>query len=310
MAGEKAPIVLKNGYRPSFPIRICFDFLIESVKNKSYRGWKVTMVVESFLVVSKIAGLSTILIGMILTKMFVDFDQSKIIFDVFGVENVCQYIDFPPSTYVMFPLFTFALMFGTIYNMLSICRLNIAYNGKKISSRAKRLMTAAHMYGILSTIWFATIYAVQPDRAEPVTMTIHVMPYINQKIAAVAVQCCIVWFGTNIAWKNIDFSTNKKKLFFALSWLHLYLMILEAGSICLISLNGIGDMGPSGLVGKGLWWNVHDPPLFQTIWNKWLDFAFFFMFPLIQSMIIVSKSYGHISNTQTVTFYIYDNISA
>ena len=314
MAGEKPPMVLKKGYRPPLPIRIFLDFLIEAVTNKNSRGWKVTLVVESFQLLNCLSILSTVTTGVILTKMFVDFDHTKIILDVVGFLNLCAYFDFPPTTYVTPLLYSFAIVFGTIYNIFSVHRLNVAYNEKKISSRARRLMTAAHMYYIVSAMWFGTIYATPPDRADPVTMRLHVLPYLNFKIAAVFLQCCIVWFGTKVAWNNIDFSSNKTKLFLFLSWLHFYLMIVETGFVVLIGLNGIGDMGPSGLVGKGLWWNVHNPPRFLKIesplYGALGHFAMLLGIPIIQSMIIISKSFGHISKTQTVTFYIYDSISA
>ena len=92
-------------------------------------------------------------------------------------------------------------------------------------------------------------------------------------------------------------------------------MIVETGFAVLISLNGIGDMGPNGLVGKGLWWNVHDPPQFflnfqSPVYAFIGNFALLLAILTIHSMIIISKSFGHISNTQPVTFYIYDSVSA
>ena len=178
-------------------------------------------------------------------------------------------------------------------------------------------MTAIHIYFMVSVIWFATSFAVQPDRAVPVSMRFHALPYVNIKIALMSLQYCIVWFGTNVAWKSIFFSSVGKKLFLFLGWLHLYLMIAGTGFGCFALLNGIGDMGQSGLVGKGLWYDVHNKPQFVRmvhglfgITSPLGDFSLSILFPMIQSMIIKFKSFGHISKTQTVTFYIYDRISA
>ena len=317
MSEDKAQNVSNKSYRPPNLIRIFLDFLIEAVENKSYPGWKVTLVVENFRALYYIGFLWTIIIGMFLTTMFVDVDHTEIIMDVFGGQNLCTYLDFPPATYFTPLVFSFAILTGIIYIILSISRLNIAYYEKKISSRAKKLLITGHTYFIISVIWFATSLAVQPDRAEPVTMRFHAVPYINLKIATVSLQYCVVWFGTKVAWNSINFSSNGKKLFFFLSWLHWYLMIVETGLGCLMILNGIGDMGPSGLVGRGLFWNVRDPPRFAIARIVGLlfgnksplgDMVVAILIPMIQSMIVKFKSLDHISSTHTVTFYIHGNI--
>ena len=317
MPEDKEPTTLRKGYRPPFLIRIFCDFLIETIENKHHNGWKVTMVVEHFRVLYYLGFLSTLIVGIALTKFFVDFDHTHIIMDIFGSTNLCTYLDFPPATYATPFAYSFAIAAGTMYSILSISRFTIAYNEDKISCRAKRLMTTIHIYFMVSVIWFATSLAVQPDRAVPVSMRFHALPYVNMKIAWFSLQYCIVWFGTNVAWKSILFSSVGKKLFFFLGWLHLYLMIAGTGFGCFALLNGIGDMGPSGLVGKGLWYDVHDKPQFVRMMHGLFgstsplgDFSLSILIPMIQSMIIKSKSFDRISNTNTVTFYIYHNLFA
>ena len=307
------PNIMKKGYRPPFLIRVFLDFLIEPVK----KGWKITVVVENFRFLFHLGFLGTIIVGFVLTTMFVDFDHSKVVMDIFGAPNVCTYFDFPPATYVAPLAYSFAVLAGIMYGIFSITRLSIAYKEKKISCRVKTLMIAIYTYFIVSVIWFGTIYAVQPNRADPVTMRIHTVPYINFKIAVISMQYCVVWFGTRVAWNNIGFSSNGKILFFSLSWLHVYLNFVECGFSCFVILNGIGDMGPSGLVGKGLWFNVHDKPQFVRMVGTFIgnksplgDLVLSQLIPLIQSLFIKSKSFNRISNTHTVTFNVYDNISA
>lgn len=316
MTEEKSPNSLKKGYRPPFPIRIFLDYLIESVKNKNNHGWKITMVVDNVRFLFYLLFFWTIIVGLILTTLFVDFDHSEIVMDVFGGPNLCTYVDFPPATYFTFFFLSFSTISGMIYSFLSISRLIIAFNEKKISARAKTLMIWGHVYFMLSLVVFTDVLAVQPDRAAPVTMRIHTIPYTNLKIALLFLQYYGVWFGTNVAWNDIKFSSYKRRLFYSLSWLHFYVSVVGTVFGCMITLNGVGDMGPSGLVGNGLWWHVHDPPRFARMimvvfGNKSPlgDFVLLLLLPIIQSMIIKNKSFGNTSKVNTVTFYIYDSIS-
>ena len=76
-------------------------------------------------------------------------------------------------------------------------------------------------------------------------------------------------------------------------------------------------MGPGELIGKGLWWDVHNPPEYIAIMMSLFgntsplgDLCMAIIVPCLQSMYIKSKSFGNISKTHTIIFYITDNKSA
>ena len=73
-------------------------------------------------------------------------------------------------------------------------------------------------------------------------------------------------------------------------------------------------MGTEGLVGKGLWWNVHNEPQFITMVNRVFgntsplgDLTMAIIIPFFQSMHLKSKSFKNFSKTHTVMFYITDS---
>ena len=316
MAEENQPILPKTSYRPPCLIRIFIDFMYEIVYVGPEYGIKVTTVVENFRALFYFGMVITVLVGYIVTTNFVTEDHAAVVADVFGGTNLCSYLDYPPSTYIAPIVYIFPMFAMIAYNIVSIFRINISCGELKISYLAKNLLVASHAYTIISVIWFLAIFEVHPDREVPITMVIHTIPYFNLNIALLVLQLSVVWFGTNVAWKDIGFSRVGKKLFITLSWFHLIVLTVTTSIMCMFILNGIGDMGQGGLVGKGLWWDVHDPPkqilllgsLFRNT-SPLGDFAMAILVPFLQSVILKSKSFGNISKTHTVIFYITDNKS-
>ena len=71
------------------------------------------------------------------------------------------------------------MVFGIIYNVLSMFRIWIAEEEGRITVVEKKLLWAVHIYCILALVYFETVFAVSPDRDDPTTMIIHTIPYIN-----------------------------------------------------------------------------------------------------------------------------------
>ena len=316
MAEDLEAIIPKTSYRPPILIRTFVDFIIETVNVGPEYGIKVTTVVENYRAGFYSGFLFTLLVGYLVTINFVPFDHLQVIRDVFGTVNLCAYFDYPPSTYIVPLIYVFPMLSMIAYNVASIVRINIAYGEQKISYLARNLLVASHVYILISAYCFLIIFEVAPDREYPITMVFHTLPYANFKIGFVVLQLSVVWFGSNVAWKDIGFSKAGLKLFVTLSWLHVIAMTVTTIVMTTVIFNGIGDMGPGGLVGKGLWWDVHDPPnnivaltnIFQNA-APLGDFWTAIVIPLLQSMILKFMSFRHVYKAQSVTFYITDNKS-
>ena len=134
MKEENQPILPKTSYRPPYLIRIFIDFLYETVNVGPEYGIKVTTVVENFRALFYFGLLATILVGYIVTTNFVTEDHAKVVTDVFGVHNICSYLDFPPSTYIAPICYIFPMFAMIAYNVVSIFRINISYGEQKISN--------------------------------------------------------------------------------------------------------------------------------------------------------------------------------
>ena len=314
MGTDNQPLVPKTAYRPPFLLRIAFDFMLEKVNIGQEYGVKMTTVVENFRALFYLGFVSVLLIGYIITANFVTVDHTAIVQDVFGFPYLCAYVDFPPATYVAPIVYIFPMFSMIIYNVISIFRIDISYGARKLSYLARNLLVASHVYFIISVIWFLSVFEVHPDREKPATMTFHTIPYLNFKIALAVLQISVVWFGTIIAWKDIEVDWISRKTFFVLSWIHAILLIVTSTIGCIPLINGLGDMGTGGLVGKGLWWDVHNAPQYITgvmsvfgSTSPLGDLNMAIIIPFFQSMYIKSKSFKNISKTHTVIFYITDN---
>ena len=313
MEEAKQGLKLIKSYEAPKCLRIFFDFLIEELNDGPEYGIRITIVVECFRALFYYGLIFTLLLGYILTTLFVTKDHAAIIQDVFGAPNICTYMDFPPATYVLPFVYVLPMLAGMTYSIVSIFRISIAHKERKISRLTKILLWIAHVHFILSLIWLTIIFAVNPNRENPETMIVHTLPYINLKIAFCTLQVSVVYFGTNVAWKEMDFSPCcKKKWFVLFCWIHAILQFITMVVSNIMILNALGDMGESGLLGKGLRWNVHDPTS-KAITDAFANRAAFvlnFIIPLLQSQYLFTKGFRDISKTHTISFYISDNQKA
>jgi len=192
------------------------------------------------------------LLGVLLTHLFTKVeDPDKYIVNVFGSGNLCSMFDWPPSTYVLPVCWVFVIFLGVMYSNVSIFRIYVEYLEEKLSGCAAVMVTIAHVYLILSLVYFSMIFAVKPDPTEPVTMVVHSVPYLNLKWGICVLQLAVVYFGFNVAWVGLNFPS----WFHTGSIIHVVVYFVANVGDTLLILNCILDMG-EGMEGKGLWWSV------------------------------------------------------
>ena len=145
-----------------------------------------------------------ILIGIILTHMYVKENYKMRFFDVFGALSICVYFDYPPSTYVLTIMWSVSLLIISIYIIASIFCAWIAKEEGKISRVAFYCYNAGLIYIFLSFIIFSIIFAVQPDPSDPYTMWIHTLPFTNLMYALWIFALLVTWFGLKVAWCELN----------------------------------------------------------------------------------------------------------
>ena len=300
--------IIINGYRPPWPVKYFFHTLIEVIWKDYDQQIRISIVVENFRTLFYWFFLFTVLLGMFLTKAFAKTGSATILTNVFGASNICAYFDFPPATYFL-PFFWIFPMFAAVtFDIVSMFRIWIANAEGRITKKSTKLLFLAHIYFIFSIMVFSTIFAVSPDRDEPVTMLVHALPYINLKIAMFVLQLAVVWFGTKVSWRKLKFpGIIRKDCFIAFSWAHVILqcIIMLVSNITII--NALGDMGEANLVGKGLWWNVHSDHSMNTFSDIFTNKASFFLnilYPLMQSQYLGYRGAQNIADTHAVVISI------
>ena len=320
--------------RPPWFIRVFLDILIKVGNEGLEKVIKFEVVVENFRTLFYWMVVGVIVLGMFLTKTFTTIDHNEILKDVFGEGNVCGYFDFPPSTYFLPFFWVWTMGFAIAYSGVSIFRIWIAYEEKKIESQTgenwtRRFLIFAHIYFIFSVMLFTTSIAVQPDREDPATMIFHTVPYVNWKIGLFLLQVAVVQFGVNVAWKDFKFP----KWFVALCWFHVVLQGIVMVTSNIFIANALLDMGPApckresvvlragtghttvppsnvaGLCGNGYWWSVRDDTMktLQNIFTNLASALLNFVFPLIQSQYLSWKGCKEKSSTHKVIISFSDN---
>ena len=216
---------------------------------------QIFVVVEDFRAAYYVSTLLLLALGFVLTKLYVDIDHTAIIADVYGGTNVCTYLDYPPSTYVLPMVWIVPLLSILLHTLMSGFRIWISWREEKICRNSMVLLIFSLMYVAASAIWFTTIFAVQPDRKVPVTMIIHSLPYGNIKLSNWVLHIVVTWFGAKVAWKGLDLPG----WFVRASTVHCVLLCFVTAASNVFIANALGDMGEHDLEGKGLWWDVRNP---------------------------------------------------
>jgi len=266
-------------------------------------SFNMVIVVEDFRVGVYVSFILVMIIGAILTELFadgVDGDFDVYIHAVYGVSNGCIYFDFPPATYVLPFLWGFGMYFGFIYSSASVIRIQVSYLEMKLSRCACVWLTIAHVYVVLSGMYFSTVFAVQPDPDDPVTMIIHATPYLNMKWALCILQITVVYFGINVAWVDLNFPS----WFHIGSIIHIILWFVTDLVTTVLILNAQGDMGID-MEGKGLWWSVQSEAnkLTFDLFGNYLGVVFGIFVPFMQAIYISRRG----KNTDALHVTVSDN---
>jgi hypothetical protein len=114
--------------------------MIERFGEGEEKGIRISVVVESFRVLFLWSVFATLATGVFLTKTFTEIDHTAIIMDVFGAPNICSYLDFPPSNYILPFLWLFPMLFGILYSVVSMFRIWIACEEERITALEKILL--------------------------------------------------------------------------------------------------------------------------------------------------------------------------
>ena len=284
---------------PNKPIKISRRLRIDN--NDGEHSLNMILVVEDFRIAFYLVFLLIILVGVVLTKAFVDFDHGNILVSVYGLSNTCAYLDWAPSTYVQPILWCFGVIFGVVYAVTAIFRVRIAFLEKKLNKLEENLLILVFVYLILSFAVFSISFAVQPDRDAPVTMIVHSIPYVNLKISFSILQVAVVYFGVKVTWVDLEFP----RWFRVVSIVHIPLLILTTIAAAVWMFNALGDMGEKGLVGQGLWWSVRNETsiVFGQVVVNILGMILGLILPLCQAIFISRLG----TNTHAVVFAVSDN---
>ena len=201
-------------------------------KNKIFQTFKdgkeakiqIFAVVEVFRFLAWIWYLFLFVIGVILTVSFTKEPYRELLTRVFGSANSCAYFDFYPSTYVLPSMYAFLPNLIFLYCIASIFRAWIAMNENKISYGSFICYSITHIYFFISILVFATIFAIQPNPKEPVTIQAHTLPFTNLVFALMIVHTGIAWFNYKVAW----IETNYFKWMSVINFISLFVIILTS----------------------------------------------------------------------------------
>ena len=269
--------------------------------NNGEHSLNMVLVVEDFRLIFYLGHTLLIVVGVILTEAFTDEDHHGILKDVYGITNTCAFYDFAPSTYVLPFLWGFLLIVAVIYVVLAIFRVRVSCLEKKLTKREEVSLILAYVYVGLSFVWFGVCFAVQPDRAAPITMIMHTIPYANFRLCECVLQTAVVYFGVRVAWVGLKFP----RWFIVGSIVHIVLLVVTTACVAVFALNAMLDMGEKNLVGKGIWWSVRNEnsKLFGEIVVNWSSYGLSNVLPLLQVIYICR----HGTNTRAAVFAVSDN---
>ena len=268
---------------------------VHVMRHGAEREIRLLIVVENFRLAFYIVFLTMAIVGLILTKLFVEGDYGKTLRDAFGVVGICVYFDFPPSTYVLPSIWSFALIFMYGYAIASVFRVWVAKEEGKVSYRALIVYIACFIYIVLSIIVFTTCLSVQPDPLKPYTIRIHTAPYTNLTIAVWVLAVIVTWFGETVAWTDVGLP----KFYFIFNRVVVALQTISMIGKLIHHINCLGDLD------GGLWWNPNKSENVTTLF-KYVDYLFMItvvVWPLIQSGILSWKRH----KTHCVYLSLQDN---
>ena len=212
-----------------------------------------------------------ILVGLVITLAAVEIDYTAVLKSLGGAAGVCAFFDFPPATYVLPSMYALFPIITALYSAASILRAWIAKldKGNNISDCSFILYALVFVYFCLSSLIFATIFAVQPDvnnwKKLQTTYILHTAPFTNFIVAITLLQIATAWFGHKVSYKILQENVANTKI---LKFKHFFwVIILSVTSILKLfqHVNSFGGLDQSATDGKvisnGWMWKVETPIL-------------------------------------------------
>ena len=102
----------------------------------------------------------------------------------------------------------------------------------------------------LSVIFVSTIFAVQPEKGDAVSIRVHTIPYTNLTVALAVLAIMVTWFGEKVAWVGLDLFP----FFSQINYVMVFLQLTTIPVMIVHQVNCISDLE------NGLWWNPSDSP--------------------------------------------------
>ena len=127
----------------------------------------MVVVVESFRFTFYAIFLVMVALGKILTNLFVTGELGETLRNTFGAVNICVYLDYAPSTYVLPSVWSIAILVFNAYIICSVFRAWVAKRERKMTKFAFCVYTTGLIYVDISTIVVTTIFSVKPDDDYP-----------------------------------------------------------------------------------------------------------------------------------------------
>ena len=289
-----------------------------SVKKKGVeRELEVAVVVEFFRFLFYLWFFVIVIVGMALThgitakQMEVagkNETYGDVIEKLFGSVNVCAFFDFPPSTYILPTMYAILLLLLYQYAIVSVFRAWIALLEKKIPKYKFCFYCASFAYFAISAAIFSTIFAVQPDPENVISILVHTLPFTNLIFAICVLESAVTWFGRNVAWRKLQHKWCSKRWWLFCRYTCLALLIFFSIFKVLHHIAAIGNIILSSQPVPGqksvFLFDVHDPdikPYLQALDKLWLLAAL--IVPAMQSGYFTFKNF----HTHLVIITVRDN---
>ena len=109
-----------------------------------------------------------IMISLIFTWVFhKDGHDDNVLIPISGYENICIHMDVAPVTYLLPVIYT-----GIAYLFIKFHLNDIKNNSDNI------FRVILNILNLISVIFFANVFATQPDEKKPITVLIHTAPFM------------------------------------------------------------------------------------------------------------------------------------
>eukprot|EP01084_Bolivina_argentea_P164335 285703_1 len=152
-------------------------------------------------------------IGYVLTTIYVDLDPvDNPIYNLYGVNNLCNYLDYAPFTYFAATLWSIDVLFILLYHFCDFFRVYDHYIDHKLISKQFFVIYASlTIFESFAAIWSIQTMATQPEE----NILVHSIPYFVIMLAW--------WTMATKKWfymRKIGIFDNYSKCYSILGWIY------------------------------------------------------------------------------------------